>query len=45
MCIINNEGIEEDWTVEAKIKLATKVIDDDLQEKMNYGLKKMTHLK
>ena len=32
LCIVNNEGIEEDIIVEAKNKLATRVIEEELQE-------------
>ena len=38
LCIINNEGIEEDWTVEAKIKTSYKSYWWRFtRKKMNYG--------
>jgi hypothetical protein len=39
LCIMNNEGIEEKWIIEAKNILATRVIEGELQE-ANYEEKK-----
>ena len=33
LCTINNECIEDDWIVEAKIKLARKITNGELRKK------------
>jgi len=32
LCIVNNEGIEEDWIVEAESKLARRMIEGEIRE-------------
>ena len=32
ICIVNNEGIEEDWIIEAESKLARRIIEDEICE-------------
>ena len=32
ICIVNNEGIEEDWIIEAESKLARRIIEGDIRE-------------
>ena len=32
ICIVNNEGIEEDWIIEAESKLARKIIEGEVGE-------------
>ena len=31
ICIVNNEGIEEDWIIEAESKLAKRIIEGDVR--------------
>jgi hypothetical protein len=32
ICIVNNEGIKEDWIIEAESKLARRIIEGDVRE-------------
>jgi len=32
ICIVNNEGIEEDWIIEAESKLPRRIIEGDVRE-------------
>ena len=32
ICIVNNEGIEGDWIIEAESKLARRIIEGDVRE-------------